>query len=151
MLGFISFLHNLFSVVWIGGLIMIALTLLPSAREVFGHGPQTKKLMSAILRRQRVWIYISIAGLFITGIIQARAQPDFTGLMHFNTPYASLTSIKHLLTIVMVAIALYRSLVLTKKTETATPQQSKLSMQLILVNASLGVVILLLSGFMSAL
>jgi hypothetical protein len=50
----------------------------------------------------------------------------------------------------MIAIALYRSLVLGKKAELATPQQSKMSLQLIMVNAGLGVSVLLLSGLMAA-
>lgn len=150
MLGLVSFLHNLFTVVWVGGLVVIALTILPAARKTFGVGPQTKKLMAAILERQKVWVYISMVGLFITGVIQARSESAFTGLMHFDTSYGVLTSIKHLLTLAMIAIALYRSMVLGKKAEQATPQQSKLSLQLIMVNAGLGVSVLLLSGLMAA-
>lgn len=150
LLGLAIFLHDLFTVVWVGGLLMIALTILPSARKVFGNGPQMKKLMVAIQQRQSVWVYISMVGLFITGIVQARSETAFTGLMHFDTTYGVLTSIKHLLTITMIAIALYRSLVLGKKAEQATEKQSKLSLQLIMVNTGLGVFILLLSGLMAA-
>ncbi len=151
MLGLAGFLHNVFTVVWIGGLIMIALTLLPAARQALGNGPQLRALMNAVLQRQRVWVYISIAGLFITGLIQARAEAAFGGLFRFDTVYAGLTSVKHLLTFAMVAIALFRSLVLGKKGGAATAEQSRRSVQLIYTNAILGVLILLLSGFMAAL
>lgn len=151
MLGLAGFLHNVFTVVWLGGVIMIALTLLPAARQAFGNGPQLRTLMSAVLQRQRVWVYISIAGLFVTGLIQAGADAAFEGLFRFTSTYAALISVKHLLTFAMVAIALFRSLVLSKKGETATPAQSKQSLKLIYINAILGVLILLLSGFMAVL
>lgn len=151
MLGLAGFLHNVFTVVWVGGVIMIALTLLPAARQAFGNSPQLRSLMGAVLQRQRVWVYISIAGLFITGLIQARAQAAFHGLFRFDTVYAGLVSVKHLLTFAMIAIALFRSLALSKQGGNATAEQSKRSITLIYVNAVLGVLILLLSGFMAAL
>lgn len=150
MLGLAGFLHNVFTVVWVGGVIMIALTLLPAARQAIGNGPQLRALMNAVLQRQRVWVYISIAGLFITGLIQARAEAAFEGLFRFDTAYAGLTSVKHLLTFAMVAIALFRSLVLGRRGSAATTEQSRRSVQLIYINAVLGVLILLLSGFMAA-
>lgn len=151
VLGLAVFLHDLFTVVWIGGLVMISLTLLPAARDMFETGSQTQKLMLGILRRHRVWVYISIAGLFITGVIQGRSEPAFNGLMRFDTLYGTLTSIKHLLTVAMVGITLFRSRMAGKKEEAATPQQMKMSLQMITVNAVLGVGILLLSGLMAAL
>jgi uncharacterized membrane protein len=151
MLGLAVFLHNLFTVVWIGGLVMISLTLLPSARDLFGKGTQTQNLMNGILQRHRIWVYISIVGLFITGVIQARVEPGFNGLMRFDTLYGTLTSIKHLLTFAMVGITLFRSLAAGKKGKDATPKQMKQSLQLIMVNTVLGVGILFLSGFMAAI
>ena len=148
--GLASFLHNLFTVVWVGGLVMIALTLLPSAKGVFGNGSQTRDLMNAVNKRHKIWVYISIIGLFVTGVIQARAEPTFNGLLRFDSLYSSLTSIKHLFTFLMVGIALYRSLIIGKKLENAEPELMKQSMQLIIVNAVLGVGILLISGLMAA-
>jgi len=151
ILGLAIFLHDLFTVVWVGGLVVFALTLLPAARKVFGNGPQLRDLMNEILRRHRVWVYISMVGLFLTGIIQARREPAFHGLMRFDTPYSALTALKHVLTFAMIAIALFRSLRFAGKAESATPQQNKMSMQLIFVNAILGVLVLLLSGLLAAL
>ena len=148
--GLAGFLHNLFTVVWVGGLVVIVLTLLPSAQDVFGKGPQTRDLLNAIQKRHRKWVYISIAGLFITGIIQARVEPTFNGLLRFETLYSTLTSIKHLFTFAMVGITLFRSLVIVKKLENGDPQLMKQGLQLIIVNACLGVGVLFLSGLMAA-
>jgi uncharacterized membrane protein len=148
--GLAGFLHDLFTVVWVGGLVMIVLTLLPSMQDVFGNGSQTRDLMNVILQRHRKWVYISIVGLFITGVIQARVEPTFNGLLRFNSLYSTLTSIKHLFTFAMVGITLFRSLVIGKKLENAEPQLMKQGLQLIIVNACLGVGVLLLSGLMAA-
>ena len=151
IIGIAAFLHNIFTVVWVGGLVVFAITLLPAAKTVFGNNLQTRSLMNAVLKRHRIWVYISIAGLFITGIIQARLTPAFSGLMRFDALYSTLTSIKHILTFVMIGIALYRSLIVTRKEENATPKQYQMSLVLILINALLGVMVLLFSGLMAAL
>jgi uncharacterized membrane protein len=149
--GLAGFLHNLFTVVWVGGLVMIVLTLLPSTKDVFGNGPQTRDLMNAINKRHRKWVYISILGLFITGVIQARAEPTFNGLLRFDSLYSSLTSIKHIFTFIMVGIALFRSLIIGNKLDGADPKLMKQSLLLIIINAFLGMGVLLLSGLMAAL
>ena len=149
--GLAGFLHNIFTVIWVGGLVMILITFLPAARGVFGNGQQTADLMNAIQKHHRIWVYISIVGLFVTGVIQARAEPTFSGLLRFDSLYSTLTSIKHLFTFTMVSVTLYRSLVFGKKLENPDPQLMKKSLQLIIVNASLGVGVLLISSLMAAL
>lgn len=151
LIGMAGFLHNLFTAFWVGGLLMISFTLLHASREAFGSGPQTRDLMKAILRRHRVWVYISMVGLFISGMIQARTQPAFNGLLRFDTLYSTLISIKHLLTFAMIGIALFRSLVVGKKLEKSEPQKMKQSLRLIFINTGLGVAVLFISGLIAAL
>ena len=149
VLGMLGFFHNLFTVVWIGGLIMIVITILPAAKNSLENNKQVQQLMHAILKRHRVWVYISFVGLFLTGILQAKATSRFGGLMRFDSTYNSLVSIKLLLTLIMVVIALYRSIVFGKKGVNITPQQSKMSLKLVFTNAMLGILILLASAFLS--
>jgi uncharacterized membrane protein len=149
VLGIMGFLHNLFTVVWIGGLIMIVITILPAAKNSLENNKQVQQLMHAILKRHRVWVYISMVGLFLTGVLQARSATNFSGLMRFDSTYTSLVSIKLILTLIMVAIALFRSIVLGKKGENITPQQSNMSLKLVFTNALLGILILLASAFLS--
>ena len=63
--GLVTFLHDLFTAVWIGGLIALGLTVMPSVKKVLGKGPQTKKLMDAIQKRHSVWVYVSLVGLVL--------------------------------------------------------------------------------------
>jgi putative copper resistance protein D len=142
----VVFLHDLFTAIWIGGLITLALTVLPSARQVLGKGPQMKKLLNAIQKRLSVLVYVSIVGLLLTGMLQANRSPDFEGLFHFGNPYSTALSLKHIAVVVMIGITLFRSLVLGRRQEPLTPSQEKLNMGLLLLNMVLGIVVLLLTG-----
>ncbi len=144
----ITFLHDLFTAVWIGGLITLGLTVMPSVKKVLGKGPQTKKLMDAIQKRHSVWIYVSLIGLIITGLLQSNRSPEFLGLFSFGNAYSTILAIKHILVLAMVAIALYRSLALEN---TSTPAEEKLKVRLLVLNIIFGISILLLSGFTAAL
>jgi len=147
----ITFLHDLFTAVWVGGLITLGLTVLPSAKKVLGKGPEMKKLMDAIQKRLSVLVYVSIVGLLLTGLLQANRAQDFQGLFSFANTYSIFLSLKHVLVLAMIAITLYRSLVLGRRTGPSTPAQEKLSVKLLLLNMVLGVAVLLHSGFGAAL
>ncbi len=149
--GLIIFSHDFFTVVWVGGLAMMVLTLIPTVRQTIGKTPQAQEFMNTILRRHRIWVYVSIVGLFISGMLMAKVDPNYTGFMHFDTLYAQINSIKHILVFTMVFIAIFRSIVFGKKQATPNPKKNKMSMLLIVINFILGVLVLLLSAFMAAL
>ena len=44
----VTFLHDLFTVVWIGGLIVTGLFVLPAAKKLFGMSPQTRQFIQAV-------------------------------------------------------------------------------------------------------
>ena len=142
----VTFLHDLFTAVWIGGLITLGLTVLPAARQVLGKGPQMKELLAAIQKRLSVLVYVSIVGLILTGVLQAQRNPAFEGLFAFGNAYSTALSLKHIVVVVMVGVALFRSLVLGRR-ERQTPSQERLSMGLLLANLVLGILVLLLTGF----
>lgn len=142
----VVFLHDLFTAIWIGGLITLGLTVLPSARQVLGKGPQMKELLAAIQKRLSVLVYVSIVGLILTGVLQAQRNPAFEGLLAFGNAYSTVLTLKHIVVVVMIGIALFRSLALGRRAR-QTPSQERLSMGLLLANLALGVVVLLLTGF----
>ena len=117
LIGFaiISFLHDLFTVIWMGGMIVTLFAYTPAAKEALGAGPQMKKVMGAFKKKQRVWVWVSMAGLILTGILMSRRSPNFVHWFSFSNPYSIALSIKHIIVIVMVGIALYRSIVLAPK------------------------------------
>ena len=98
----VVFLHDLFTAVWIGGLITLGIVVLPSAKKVLGMGPETMKLMNAIQKRLSVLVYVSIVGLVLTGAVLANRSSAFQGLFMFGSTYSVVLSLKHILVLVMI-------------------------------------------------
>jgi len=142
----VVFLHDLFTAVWIGGLITLGVTVMPATREVLGKGPQMKKLVDTIQTRLSVLVYISMAGLVLTGLLQANRNPAFQGLFSVGNAYSTFLTLKHVLVVFMIGVGLYRSLVLGRRSGPPSPAQEKLSAGLLLANILLGVGVLLLTG-----
>jgi len=142
----VIFLHNLFTAVWIGGLITLGVTVLPAGREVLGKGPQMKKLLDTIQKRLSVLVYVSMAGLVLTGLLQANRNPAFQGLFSVGNAYSTFLALKHVLVVLMIGVGLYRSLVLGRRSGPPSPAQEKLNAGLLLANILLGVGVLLLTG-----
>ena len=150
----VTFLHDLFTALWIGGLLTLGLTVLPAARRLYG-GPdgrgEVRKLMTAIQRRLSPVVDVSIVGLVVTGILLSNRAPVYGGFLRFGNPYSAMLSIKHILVIVMVIVALVRSLVFGRRAERPTPVRERTSVLLLYLNVGLGVLMLLLSGFTAVL
>jgi len=146
--GLVTFLHDLFTAVWIGGLITLGLSVMPAIKKILGKGPETKKLMDTIQKRNSVLVYASMIGLVLTGLLQANRTSAFLGLFSLGNIYSVVLAVKHILVIAMIAIAFYRSLALAN---TTTPKQEKLKKILMMSNIVFGIFILLLSGIATAL
>lgn len=147
----VTFLHDLFTAVWVGGTIALGLAVLPAAKEVLGTGPETKRLTKVIQKRLSVLVYVSIVGLLVTGAFQANRSPAFQGLFSFGNPYSAMLALKHVLVLAMIVVALVRSLVLGRASGPSTPGREKLNAALLFLNITLGVLILLATGFAVAL
>lgn len=145
----VTFLHDLFTAVWVGGLIAQGLVFLPSVRATLGPGPQSKKLLAAIGRRQGLLVYVSIAGLIVTGLLEARASGAFLGLFSTGNAYSATLTAKHVLVLLMIGLALYRNLVLAR--QGGVPGRERLSAGLLFASIGLGMAVLLLSGVTAAL
>lgn len=146
----VSFFHDLFTAVWMGGLIVTALSFMPSVKEALGAGPQVKKVMTIFQKRQSVWVYVSMAGLILTGLLMTNRSPEYEALFSFGNAYSAMLSIKHILVLAMIGISLYRALVLGRA-RAMTPEKERLNVRLLLINAGLAVTVLLVSGFVAAL
>ncbi len=146
--GMVTFLHDLFTAVWIGGLITLGLSVMPSVKKILGKEPATKQVMAAIQKRHSVLIYVSILGLVLTGLLKANQSSEFLGLFSFGNTFSAVMAGKHILVLAMILVSLYRSLVLGK---TTTSGQEQLKGKLLILNIILGILVLLLSGFATAL
>lgn len=142
----VTFLHDLFTAAWIGGLITLGLTVMPAARKVLGKGPVMRELMNSIQKRLSILVYVCIGGLVTTGLLLSNRNPAFEGLFRFSNTYTTVLTIKHVFVLAMVAVALYRSLALGGSATKHTPDEERLSGGLMFLNVGLGVVVLLLSA-----
>lgn len=145
-----TFFHDLFTVIWMGGLIVTAISFIPAVKESLGSGPEIKKVMASFQKRHRIWVYISMAGLILTGIVMTHRSPDFVRLFSWGNPYSVALSIKHILVIIMIAITLVRTLALGKNQGNLSQEKESLNMKLLLVNVVLAVIVLLNSGLVAA-
>ncbi len=145
----VRFLHDLFTVVWMGGLIVTVITYLPLLNKAFGPGPQLKQFMRAFQRQQGRWVHVCMVGLIVTGVLMSNRAIGPGQFFSFSDPYTAWLSVKHILVIAMIAIAFYRSIALGRKMERLSQQQVKLSMLFIVINAILAVAVLFASAVLS--
>jgi len=149
--AFVSFFHDLFTVIWMGGLVVTVLSYIPALKEALGPGPQIKKVMMAFQKRQSIWVYVSMGGLILTGLLMSNRNPDFEHLFGFGNTYSVTLSIKHILVILMIGITLYRSLILNRNQAVLTQEKERLSFQLLILNAITAIAVLFTSGMVAAL
>lgn len=83
ILSLSRFFHLLATVTWIGGIGMILLVILPSAKKALESAPMVKGLMKVIAKRFTPMANISILVLIVTGIViivtSGEAPKIFTG------------------------------------------------------------------------
>lgn len=149
--AFVSFFHDLFTVIWMGGLVVTVLSYIPALKEALGLGPQIKKVMMAFQKRQSIWVYVSMGGLILTGLLMSNRNPEFEHLFGFGNTYSVTLSIKHILVILMIGITLYRSLILNRNQAVLTQEKERLSFQLLILNAITAIAVLFTSGMVAAL
>jgi len=146
----VTFFHDFFTAVWIGGLVTLGGTVLPAVKKVLGMGPQTKQLLDAIQKRLSLFVYVSMVGLAVTGLMLGHRSDAYQGLFSFGNTYSTFMSAKHILMLLMVAVALIRSVALGRQ-GAADPSEEKRKMALLYLNLALGILVLLLSALTSVL
>ena len=167
MLGLSHFLHLLATAVWIGGIWMILLVMLPSAKATLESAPMIGRLMKEITRRFTPMANISILVLIATGAFIAYYKEGFSGFADLSNPWSITMLAKHLLVALMIVVHLYRGLILNPKigrlssqmneTQSAaslpslTAKLQRFSLNLVKTNLVLGLIVLLLTGISSSL
>lgn len=101
-------LHMLATIVWVGGLALMALVVWPGARAVLGPGPQLAELLSRLQRRFNPWAWGSLAVLTVTGLTQMAANENYDGMLQVSNPWALAILVKHIAVGGMVLVGLYQ-------------------------------------------
>jgi len=145
-------IHLVATVIWIGGITFIIFIAIPSSKQVLGA--ESGKLMGEISKRFTPLANYSIILLFVSGIVLAGLNKQFSGVRVLESNWTMALILKLVLFFSMTAIHFYRGLVLAPKimrtaTQTEKTALQELSINLVKVNFALGLSVLLLSGAIS--
>ena len=145
----ITTLHNIFTALWIGGMLTLAFAVFPSIMKVLGKSKETKQTISTIKKRMSIFVYVSMVGLILTGLLMAKQSGQSTGFLTFGNPYTTILSIKHILYILMILLSIFRSLIIDKLEKLTPPTKEKLNMIILIINILVGIAVLFLSAYVS--
>ena len=146
--GLVKALHDLATVLWIGGLIHQAFVVLPAFKNKLKENEDLKPIPMKVQRRVSLLVAVSIPILVVTGILESFHSKEFLGFFNFGNTYSALLSVKHILVIAMICIAVSRKMLMRRSKE--PKKMEMLSAKMLIVNAVLGVIVIVLSGFCAA-
>ena len=154
VLALSHFIHVMGTVVWIGGILMTLLVILPSSKAALESAPMVGKLMKEVAKRFTPLANISILMLIATGIILFYYDKNYTSFLDLKNRWNVVIALKHFFVATMIVIHFYRGLILNQKIEKFSSQPNekqssrlkKISLDLVKVNFALGIIVLLLTA-----
>lgn len=158
LLSGVNWLHLIATVFWIGAASTNLLILLPSMKEVL-EPPSMGKLMGAVMKRFRTLVYISMVVLGVTGIVMNLLNKNYLGPFQFTNLWSWVTLIKHVFTAVLIILVIYAferfapkvSRLAAKGPSPELAQLQKKQIRLATMGLVLGIIILLLTGIITAI
>lgn len=96
-------LHLLSTVIWLGGMALMAIVGWPAVRRHLLDGEQWVML----LRRFTPWANASLIILWVTGFLQMTADPNYEGFLAVNSLWAQALLVKHVAVIGMMVFGFY--------------------------------------------
>lgn len=158
VLAVINWLHLLATVTWIGGMTTNILVVLPSVGEVL-EPSITGKFMGSVMKRFRPLIYTSMILLGITGALMSYFSKSSLETMQFGNLWNIVAGIKLVATVALIITAIYAFERLAPKVAKLAAggpspelgRLKKLQMDVGITGFILGMIILLLTGIMTAI
>ena len=98
-----TWLHSLATILFIGHHLLLVSLYLPAVAETNAGGA----VLSAISKRSRPWMYLSLLVFFLTGTHLTLVNSSYLGLGNFGNPWAILMLVKHLLILVMIGLGFW--------------------------------------------
>jgi len=142
----ITFIHNIATAFWVGGMLVLLFSVLPSIKPSSENEEGKLQFLKAFTDRNSTFIYGCILVLILTGILLNRLTGQSTRFLQFKNAYTTILSMKHILYLLMAAITLGRS-IQVRKMDMRSKKKTKIDgIAFIKINAALGVVVILLSS-----
>jgi uncharacterized membrane protein len=79
----------------VGGLVTLALLVLPAARRVLGDNPALDSLLERLRRRFLPLTHFSLVMLVATGMIQTAGDENYDGMLQFDNDWSRAILLKH--------------------------------------------------------
>ncbi len=156
ILGILNWLHLVATVTWFGGITTNALVLVPSLGASLDP-PTAGGFMNTYMKKFKPLVYVSILVLILTGVfITGLLNP---GYLEFSNEWSLILLIKHVFVALAVLATLYGFEVLAPKiaklaAQGPSPelaQLQKVQMTSVKIAVVMAFIILLLTGFQTAL
>ena len=152
----IIFLHDIFTVIWIGGLAFMLLVMVPALKKTGQDSALLPKVSKLVMARFKWFVIASIIVLMVTGMLLSKQSTLSTNFMSFASPYTSMLSIKHILMFLMLLSVVLKNILKNKAgspegTKPTGPSPVRGMFRFTLINFILGVLILLLSAGTAAI
>jgi len=96
-------LHLMSTVVWLGGLALMAIVGWPAVRRHLLESDQ----WALLLRRFTPWANASLIILWVTGFLQMTSDPNYEGFLAINSLWAQALLVKHIAVIGMMILGFY--------------------------------------------
>lgn len=100
------FFHLIATVIWIGGLVILTIMVLPEARRVLGANPPFYALMTRLRKRFMVLSNLSLVVLIVTGMIQMAGDTNYDGVLQFTNEWSRVLLYKHIAIFGMIGVGL---------------------------------------------
>ncbi len=157
-LAVVNWLHLLATVLWIGGMAVNILVLMPSVKESL-EPRIAGGFLASVMKRFRLLVYSSISLLVATGVVIMLFSRSYLGPLQLGNAWSQVLIVKHVFVAVLILLAVYGFEVLAPKVRSVAAQGpspelaglQKLQMKVATVAFLLGVVILLLTGIATSI
>lgn len=100
------FFHILATVVWIGGIFIITLLVIPEVNRILADQPALYQVLLRLRKRFTPISNLALATLVVTGLFQMTADPNYDGLLQFNNTWSQVMLAKHVLIVLMALVGL---------------------------------------------
>ena len=107
VLALSHFIHVMGTVVWIGGILMTLLVILPGSKTALESQPMVGKLMKEVANRFTPLANISILFLIVTGIIIFYFDKNYTSPLDLENRWNIVIALKHFFVTAMIIIQLF--------------------------------------------
>jgi uncharacterized membrane protein len=94
------------TIVWIGGLVILTVLVLPAARRTVADHAALLAFTSRLRRRFMPLTHLSLAVLILTGMFQMVGDPNYKGFLEFSNTWSIAMLLKHVSIIGMVGVGL---------------------------------------------